>query len=323
MEKTPVYLKGGFWSRLVAFIFDEVLILVGLFILFVIFDLIGIRTEGFEKIIFWILSIAYNTVFIWKSGATIGKRWLRLRVVTTEYKPVSFGQALLRESLGKLYSTIVLNLGYLHALKNPQRQTWHDKMVKTYVVVTDNKGTLIPTTEEVVTKRDKMFYWILFSVAIIPLLLAIFIVVYLFFVQPHQIKGKAMLPNYVDSEYYLTTRVYGELRRGDVIVFRAPKDPGFDLFKRIVGLPGEEIEIRDGKVYVNGNAAVETYLLQGTYTRGGSFIQEGQRVTVPQGQYFVLGDNRDYSSDSREVGFIPKESIVGKMTICYWNCAQK
>ncbi len=317
------YLKASFWKRLFAFIVDEVLLLVLLFFLFLILDVVGIKTDGLEKIIFWILSVAYNVIFLQKWGATIGKKLLRLRVVNTEYKPVSVGQALLRESIGKLYSTLLFNLGYLHVLKHPQRQAWHDKMAKTYVVAVDNKGQLISLTEEVVSKRDKLVYWTLFCVAIIPLVLAILVIFYLFFASPNQIKGVAMAPNYVDGQYYLTDKWsyrFSEPKRGDVVVYKAPNNPDMDYFKRIIGLPGEEIEIREGKIFINGQLIDEPYLAAGTVTYEHTYLKEGQKLLIPEGQYFVMGDNRPHSSDSRAHGPVPKESIVGKMTMCYWNC---
>lgn len=262
-------------------------------------------------------------ILLKKWGVTIGKKLLKLRVVNTAYQPVTLGQVLLRESVGKLYSTLLFNLGYLHVLKHPQRQAWHDKIAKTYVVAMDAKGDLIPVSEEVVSKKDKITYWTLFLVAIIPLLLAILVIFYLFFASPNQIKGAAMAPNYIDGQYYLTDKWsyrFGEPKRGDVVVYKAPNNPDVDYFKRIVGLPGEEIEIRDGKVYINGQLLDEPYLAPGTVTYEHTYLKEGQKLAIPQGQYFVMGDNRPHSSDSRAHGPIPKESIIGKMTMCYWNC---
>jgi signal peptidase I len=317
------YLKGSFWKRLMAFIVDEVILLVGLFILFFILEMIGVKTEGFEKIIFWVISIAYNVIFLQKWGVTIGKKLLKLRVVNTEYQPVNTGQVLIRESVGKLYSTLLFNLGYLHVLKHPQRQAWHDKMAKTYVVTVDNKGQFIPVTDETVSKRDKFTYWTLFIVAIIPLLLAILVIFYLFFASPNQIKGVAMAPSYIDGQYYLTDKWsyrFSEPQRGDVVVYKAPNNQDIDYFKRIVGLPGEEIQIREGKFYINSQILDEPYLTPGTVTYEHTYLREGQKLLIPQGQYFVMGDNRPHSSDSRAHGPIPKEDIVGKMTVCYWNC---
>lgn len=315
------YLKGSFWKRLVALIIDELTIFVSLFILFFILDLLGIKTKSvIDKIIFWTFSVVYNFVLIYKSGATLGKKLLRLRVVNAEYKSISLSQALSREFSKMVNATFLFFLGYLQVLRNPQRQAWHDKTAKTYVVAVNKNGELIPAQEETISKKDKIAFWLLLLIAITPFLLAFFVIIYLFFAQPSQIKGSAMLPNYVDGQYYITLKIYNEFERGNTIVFKSPNNPELDNFKRIVGLPGEEIIISDGKVYINENVLEETYLQSGTTTRSGNFLREGQKITVPQEQYFVLGDNRDHSLDSREVGFIPKQNILGKMTICYWNC---
>lgn len=326
MEKSQIYLKGSFWKRLLAFIVDEVLLLVFLFILFFILTLLGIKLEGLEKVIFWVLTIIYNSIFIYKSGATIGKKLLKLRVVNSEYKPVSLKQALLRESLGKFYSTVIFYLGYLHALKSPQKQTWHDKMAKTYVVSVDSKGNLITLSSEAVSNKDKIIYWILFSIATLPLILSIFVIFYLFIAHPIQIKGRSMLPSYKDGQYYFATPYRLEdLTRDDVIVFSDVNNGvNFDNFKRVIGLPGDRVRISGGKVYLNGQQLNESaYLDQSVLTGPSSFLGEDQEVTVPENSYFVLGDNRPYSSDSRTIGFVSKEKILSKVSFCYWNCSQK
>jgi signal peptidase I len=98
--------------------------------------------------------------------------------------------------------------------------------------------------------------------------------------------------------------------RGDVIVFRYPPNPeAIPYIKRVIGLPGDQIHIADGKVSVNGQAVVEPYLTV-TTNRGGDW-------TVPAGQLFVMGDNRNNSSDSRSWGFVPLENIIGRAELIY------
>ena len=99
--------------------------------------------------------------------------------------------------------------------------------------------------------------------------------------------------------------------RGDVIVFRYPRDPSRDFIKRIIGVPGDTIEIRDGVVTVNGVELDEPYI------NGGANSDMGAKV-VPEGSYFVMGDNRPNSSDSRSWGFVPEENIIGKAMFSYW-----
>ncbi|NIO20700.1 MAG: signal peptidase I, partial [Candidatus Aenigmarchaeota archaeon] len=97
----------------------------------------------------------------------------------------------------------------------------------------------------------------------VVLALAIFVLVYLFLVQPHQVRGNSMYPNFHDGEYLLTDKIsyrLGEPDRGDVIVFKAPKNQEYDYIKRIVALPGDSVVIRNGKIYLNNQLAEETYL---------------------------------------------------------------
>ena len=99
--------------------------------------------------------------------------------------------------------------------------------------------------------------------------------------------------------------------RGDVVVFRYPRDPSRDFIKRIIGVPGDTVAISDGVVTVNGAAIDEPYI------NGGANSNLDPKV-VPEGSYFVLGDNRPNSSDSRNWGFVPEENIIGKAMFSYW-----
>ncbi len=100
-------------------------------------------------------------------------------------------------------------------------------------------------------------------------------------------------------------------RRGDVIVFRYPKDPSRDFVKRVIGLPGETVEIHRGAVKIDGEALEEPYLEERDLSSLGPTL-------VPPESYFVMGDNRDGSSDSRHWGTVPLENIVGKVLVRYW-----
>ncbi|MBI2611284.1 signal peptidase I [Candidatus Gottesmanbacteria bacterium] len=149
------------------------------------------------------------------------------------------------------------------------------------------------------------------------------VVTYLFFIKPIQIKGIAMNPSYKDGQYYVAKVVYSSdtINRYDVVVFQAPDNKDIDYFKRVIGLPGEKVMIQGGQVYINGKKLDDSkYLPPNITTMGGTFLPEDNEVTIPSGHYFVLGDNRPNSADSRFIGFIPRESITGKITFCYWNC---
>lgn len=151
--------------------------------------------------------------------------------------------------------------------------------------------------------------------------LAIFVLVYFFLVQPHQVTGNSMLPNFENGEYLLTEKVsyrFSSPKRGDVVVFKAPRDQKKDFIKRVIGLPGEQIKIAGGEVFVNEQRISEPYLTPDTVTLPRSFVGENEEILVPLDEYFVLGDNRDHSSDSREWGTVPKNLIIGKAWFVYW-----
>lgn len=144
------------------------------------------------------------------------------------------------------------------------------------------------------------------------------LLIYLFLFRPFQIKGTAMYPEYKDGQYYLASLTHN-ITRGDVIVFRAPPDPERDYFKRVIGLPGDKIMLKNGNVYLNDKILSETYS-NGTKTYESNFLKNEVEITVPSNNYFVLGDNRVYSSDSRDWGFVPSQNIIGKFIFCYFKC---
>lgn len=150
---------------------------------------------------------------------------------------------------------------------------------------------------------------------------AIFTIVYLFFMQPNQVKGNSMYPTYHDGEYILTDKISYRLNkpeRGDVIVFKSPKDQEVDFIKRIIGLPGETVKVTNGKVYVNNKQLSEPYLPASSVTRPGLFSREGTAITVTSDNYYVLGDNRDHSSDSREWGLVNTDEFIGRVFFRYF-----
>ena len=125
-----------------------------------------------------------------------------------------------------------------------------------------------------------------------------------------------METSFHDGQYLLVNKLsyhFGSLERGDVIIFHYPPNPGQLYIKRIVGLPQERVEIRDGEVYINGKLLEEPICIHSTYPEGNN-----TPMTVPPDEYFVLGDNRNHSSDSRSWGTVPRENIVGEVWLCYW-----
>lgn len=150
---------------------------------------------------------------------------------------------------------------------------------------------------------------------------AIFTVIYLFVAQPHKVSGNSMLPTLHSGDYILTDKLsyrFGSPKQGDIIVLKNPRDESQDFIKRIIALPGDTVKIESGQVFVNDKAVAEKYLPNDFKTRSGLFLGEGQDVKAGSNQYFVLGDNRNHSSDSREWGGITREEIVGRAFFRYW-----
>lgn len=170
-----------------------------------------------------------------------------------------------------------------------------------------------------VFKRIAAFFFDIIEIIVVAL--ALFVVCYLFFFQPHQVKGASMEPNFHDEEYLLTDKISYRLHspeRGDVIIFRAPKNRELDYIKRIIGLPGEKVKVVDGSVFINNQKLEEDYLEENTTSYSGSFLPSGEEFLIPASEYFVLGDNRPHSSDSREWGTVNREDIIGKTWLRYW-----
>lgn len=128
-----------------------------------------------------------------------------------------------------------------------------------------------------------------------------------------RVDGASMEPTLVSGEYVIVNRLsyrMGSPQRGDIIVFHFPRNPEEEYIKRIIGLPGDQVEAREGAVYINGQRLDERYLSVETNYTG--------TWQVPEGQLFVLGDNRNNSSDSHDWGTVPMEYVVGKAVLVYW-----
>lgn len=133
-------------------------------------------------------------------------------------------------------------------------------------------------------------------------------------VQSFRIQGRSMEPNLNHGQSLIVNKLVYYLhapQRGDVVAFHSPENPRGDAIKRIVGLPGEEVEIIEGQVLIDGVRLEESYITESTYGSWGPEV-------VGEGEYYVLGDNRDTSGDSRYFGMLAREAIIGKAWLLYW-----
>lgn len=214
----------------------------------------------------------------------------------------------------------ILDLGYIWAIADKRRQGWHDKLAGSIVLKVDAFGNPIPRTQPIPSAIKR---WSLFMLAaLLFMAIPVLILAYLFLGWPVQVKGQAMAPNYQDGEYYVVKKFgfgYLDFKRGDVVVFEEGSRNVNIYIKRIVGLPGEAIKIENGQVFIDGQLLHESYISTGMRTSGGQFLHEGQEYTLGKDECFVLGDNRDRSSDSRSWGPIKWEKIEGKVWFKYWG----
>jgi len=159
-----------------------------------------------------------------------------------------------------------------------------------------------------------LFVWEILKIVFIALVIVIPIRYFLF--QPFIVKGQSMEPNFENSNYLIVDELsyrFRDPQRGEVVVFRYPRNISQRFIKRIIGLPGEKIEIEAGVVMVNGKILDESkYLLLGVQTSGD--IQ----ISLDENEYFVLGDNRISSFDSRQWGTLPRKNIIGRVYFRAW-----
>lgn len=164
------------------------------------------------------------------------------------------------------------------------------------------------------------FLWDLIKTGVIVFVIAFCL--RFFVVQPFIVEGESMMPNYVNNEYLLAERItfllHHDPARGDVIVFHYPNNPSVSYIKRVIGLPGETVKIADNKVTItnkdnpSGTELSEDYLPSGTITNTNVANGSAYSKTLGDNEFFVMGDNRQHSSDSREWGILPRANIIGR-----------
>jgi signal peptidase I len=157
-----------------------------------------------------------------------------------------------------------------------------------------------------------------------PVVIAVILalIIRTFIVQAFKIPTGSMRPTLMEGDRILVNKFIYKFKnpqREDVIVFLSPEDKKKDFIKRLVGLPGDVVEISNGAIFINGKAVdTDSIMREVYYYNRGDFGQEGQFIKVPDDAYYVLGDNSISSRDSRYWGFLPKKYLIGKAFLLYW-----
>lgn len=163
--------------------------------------------------------------------------------------------------------------------------------------------------------RTLSYIWELVKIFFIALAIVIPIRYFLF--QPFIVRGDSMVPSFNSGDYLIIDEIsyrFNDPERGDIIVFKYPKNPSQRFIKRIIGLPGETVEIKDGEIAIYDKNNQKQILDETIYLPNAKATTYGNlQVVLTENEYFVLGDNRAYSSDSRNWGPVPKENIIGKV----------
>ena len=170
-------------------------------------------------------------------------------------------------------------------------------------------------------RKFLLFIWEI--VKVVSISLAIILPVRYYLIQPFYVKGASMEPNFHDHEYLIIDEIsyrFNEPVRGQVVVFRYPKNPQEYFIKRIIGLPGEDIQIKDGQVFIYNDAYPSGWLLKESYLPEGlqTYDTNDLKITIGENEYFVLGDNRHASKDSRSFGPVNRSFITGKVLFRGW-----
>lgn len=180
-------------------------------------------------------------------------------------------------------------------------------------------------TSLVEKNKEKSEFWEWSKALIIAFAIALVIRFFLF--TPIVVDGESMMPTLEDGYKMLVNRI-GEPKRFDIVVFHAPE--GKDYIKRVIGLPGDHIEYKNDQLYINGEPIAEPYLdkykselTEGTLTQDFSLQDIDPTLeVVPEGYLFVMGDNRRFSKDSRHIGVVSKEKIIGKTSVVFWPLSE-
>jgi signal peptidase I len=193
-----------------------------------------------------------------------------------------------------------------------------DTSVESYLKAIEAESAESQTIEEETTANWDTAKSVLREVIETVLLTVVIFLLIQTVVRNFRVVGTSMEPNLHDGQYLIVDKIsyrLGKPQRGDVVVFEPPNKPGEDYVKRVIALPGELVEIRNGQVLINNQPLDEPYIV-----RPGSYTYEGRRVGP--NELFVLGDNRNSSSDSHNWGMLSQDKVVGKAWVSYWPPSQ-
>jgi signal peptidase I len=161
------------------------------------------------------------------------------------------------------------------------------------------------------------------TLEIVFLALVLYVVIQ-YAVQTVHVLGSSMSLTLHDNDLLIASKISYKIhdpQRGDIIVFKPPNEDSRDFIKRVIALPGDKIRITNSVVYINGQVLHEPYLPE-KWTYNNNWPADGQDKLVPADQYFVMGDNRNHSSDSRSFGFVERDAILGKAEVRIWPLGQ-
>ncbi len=178
--------------------------------------------------------------------------------------------------------------------------------------MSSNPADIIPEASQPPRKRSGCFRFLIDVLETLVLSVVLFVGINAISARI-RVDGDSMVPTLANGEYIIISRLsyrFGTPQRGDIIVFHPPLSPQEEYIKRIIGLPGDEVRIEQGQIYINGQHLSESYIHQ-QWVSNGSW-------RVPAGQVFVLGDNRNNSQDSRSWGTVSMDAVVGKAILVYW-----
>ena len=195
----------------------------------------------------------------------------------------------------------------------------------------ENYSSLPPRGEKYSSKNNKettFFSELISTIKYIMGILIVFFVINHFFFAPVMVDGDSMEPTLVNGDYLLLNK-FSDIERFDIVVFPPPDQADTQYVKRIIGLPGDTVEYHEDVLYLNGEPTDQSFLNENVdedasiYASGDFSLLTLLGVeVVPEGQYFVLGDNRLNSRDSRSFGFIDQESVLGKVSLRYWPISE-